>query len=137
MIGYEGLESMKIFMVAPYGSDPFFDTKRHIILEAASSKSLSIVFGPHRRPLDEDDCQITVQLIRSADAIIADLSYERPSCYFEVGFAQALAKPIHLIALNNTPIHQVLNRDSVKYYRDTAEYRRLIMEIMETMAHQV
>jgi hypothetical protein len=127
---------MRIFVVAPYGSDPAFDAKHHIVAEAASSRSLSAVFGTHRRPLDEDDCQITVQLIRSADAIIADLSFERPSCYFEVGFAQALAKPVQLIALNNTPIHQVLGRDDVKYYSVIVEYQRLIVEIMRMLTNQ-
>jgi hypothetical protein len=43
---------------------------------------------------------------------------------------------VHLVALKNTQIHQVLGRDTVKYYQNTAEYQRLIVEIMGTLANR-
>ena len=39
--------------------------------------------------------------------ILADVSLERPSCYFELGLMRATNVPIYLIAAEATPIHQV------------------------------
>ena len=36
--------------------------------------------------------------IRKAHFVVADLTDERPSCYFEVGYAEALGKPTIYIA---------------------------------------
>src|SRR5262245_43157366 len=36
----------------------------------------------------------THERIASADFVVADLTSARPNCYYEVGYAQALARPI-------------------------------------------
>lgn len=43
--------------------------------------------------------------IEKAEVIIADLSYERPNCYFELGYAKALGKDMIIIARQGTKIH--------------------------------
>ncbi len=43
--------------------------------------------------------------IKKAELIIADLSYERPNCYFELGYALALGKEIIIISENGSKIH--------------------------------
>src|SRR5215469_3591523 len=53
-----------------------------------------------------------------ADAIIADLTRERPSCYYELGIAEALGKTVYIIAELGTPIHQTAKRLEVHYYRN-------------------
>jgi hypothetical protein len=43
--------------------------------------------------------------IKKANFVVADLTDERPSCYFEAGYAEALNKPIIYIASNDSIIH--------------------------------
>ena len=72
----------------------------------------------------------TTELFKKVNFFIADISYERPSCYFEVGFAQALNKPVYLLALHETIIHQLINGEKVRFYKDIKEYETLINVIL-------
>ena len=54
----------------------------------------------------------------------SDLSFERPSCYFELGMAQAVAPRCSLIAERGTTIHQ--HSGTVSFYAGLEEYRQLI-----------
>lgn len=47
---------------------------------------------------------ITKAIIRSA-IVVADLTDERPNCYYEVGFAHSLGKPVILLAREDTTRH--------------------------------
>ena len=47
----------------------------------------------------------TFEHIKKAEIIIADLSYERPNCYFELGYAKALGKDVIIIARKGTKVH--------------------------------
>ncbi len=43
--------------------------------------------------------------IKKAELIVADLSFERPNCYYELGYARAIGKKIITIASKNTKVH--------------------------------
>ncbi|MGE5283184.1 MAG: hypothetical protein ACM3N0_12865 [Chloroflexota bacterium] len=43
--------------------------------------------------------------IRRARFVVADLTDERPSCYFEAGYAEALGKPVIYIASRESIMH--------------------------------
>ena len=54
------------------------------------------------------DYRITDQVVRMINEsrlIVADLSYERPNVYFELGYARGLGKRVITIARDGTPIH--------------------------------
>lgn len=71
-----------------------------------------------------DDRQFTGQItekvlnsIRIAEYVIADLTHERPNVYYEIGFADALGKPIILTARDGTKVHFDLQGHRVLYYK--------------------
>jgi nucleoside 2-deoxyribosyltransferase len=73
----------------------------------------------HRRELSVD---VAVGDMRGAEFVLADLSRERPSCYFELGLAEALGLKVVLMAVKGTPIHQVGKATNVWFYSNPTEY---------------
>lgn len=121
---------MEIFIITPYKFDPLFEKKRQIVESASKQFGINVHYGPYPPYDEKTDKEKIVNLYKDIDYFIADLSYERPSCYFEVGFAQGLNKSIHLIAMDGTEIHQVLDRDKVYFYNNLHEYEDLINSIL-------
>lgn len=107
-----------ILVIMPIGSDPEFLTKQNVIQDVIEKAGLQVQF-PEYDPADPlfSQAEFTKELL-SSNAVLADLSGERPSCYYELGFAEALHRPVHLIAEQNTVIHQSAYRDSVQFYSD-------------------
>jgi hypothetical protein len=54
--------------------------------------------------------------MQRAAVAIADLSLERPSCYYELGVALGVGLPTVVVAAAGTPIHQTADRASVAFY---------------------
>jgi nucleoside 2-deoxyribosyltransferase len=119
---------MKIFYIAPYSKDKDFFIKFDMLQKVCSSNAMQVrkaVFEKDNFVLDE-----TLELYENVDFFIADLSYERPSCYFEVGYAQALDKKVYLIAAKDTPIHQVIGKEDLLFYNSLKEYENIIFDII-------
>jgi len=72
----------------------------------------------------------SIRLLQESDVVIADLSLERPSCYYEVGFAQAMWKPVAIVAATGTPIHQVKYSEQILYYNNLTQYEALIHQLL-------
>ena len=73
------------------------------------------------------DLPETLEQMKEAALVLADLSQERPSCYYELGLAEALGRPVYLIAQEGTPLHQSTLRLQVKFFRDVKH----LCEILE------
>lgn len=59
-----------------------------------------------------------VENIKKAEIIVADLSYERPNCYFELGYAMAMGKRIIITAKKDTHIHFDVSGYDILYYNN-------------------
>ena len=62
--------------------------------------------------------------------VLADLSLERPSCYFELGLAQAVGAHVFLIAATGTQIQQVGDSRRPSFYSDFAQYRLRVSRLL-------
>lgn len=129
---------MKFFVITAHRLDQLYLEKRSIVEQLAATCGLEAQYAVFRVPMLHGGFHLlqTQALIRAADFIIADLSYERPSCYYEVGFAQGLGKPVHHIMFESSygeyiPPAEVLDMEKARVYRDLATYETIVKEILQ------
>jgi TIR domain len=95
-------DSTLVFVITAFHPDlePIFEGI------AAAAKSTKLVA---KRVKDvEGDFRITdkiISMIESARLIVADLTFERPNVYFELGYARGLGKTVVTIAKQSTNVH--------------------------------
>ena len=122
----------KVIFIMPHKADPNFSAKVEITRNLLETFNLDGELPPQSYPpfsIDE-----ALQRLREAAIVVADLLKERPSCYFELGLAEALRKNIVRIAEHNTVIHQTSERDKVIYYKDLLDYKVKMQSIIESFA---
>lgn len=121
-------------VIMPIGANPDVVEVQSIIATVAKK----YVLTPHFPRYATDDpvfnLQSTLHDLRGAEFVLADLSLERPSCYYELGLAEALAKPVFLVAELGTPIHQTASRRLVRFYRDYMQYVEILEKLFESVS---
>ncbi|WP_143069919.1 nucleoside 2-deoxyribosyltransferase [Hymenobacter actinosclerus] len=120
----------KVFIVAPYTIDSLYNKKKRIMEELCTKYNIEFVRAEDSLSARSLNAEETAILLQQCDFAIADLSYERPSCYYEVGYLQALQKKVYLICAKNTTIHQVLGRNNVVLYSNLGDYKATIENII-------
>lgn len=115
---------IRFYVICPVASDPSFTFKRGIIERVARALGLEPVFPLNASP----PVPISVLMTGTAFAL-ADLSLERPSCYFELGVAYARGLRRFVIAREDTPVHQTGDQGEVEFYRD-AEYEVVLRRVL-------
>lgn len=109
------------FVVMPFGT--------HSLRSAVYDKCIEPIvtglgFDCVRVDKIHTDSRITDSIldgIRRAYFVIADLSEERPNCYYEVGFAHALRKPVIPIIEDGHTIHFDVKDLQFIVYKDTVK----------------
>lgn len=118
-------------VIMPVGSNPSRAKKEEAIRKIADKTGIKPHFPRYTTEDPVFNLQATLQDIRGAEFILADLSLERPSCYYELGLAEALGKPVYLIAVKGTDIHQTASRRLVRFYNDNIKFKNLVLEILK------
>jgi len=103
-------------VVMPIGSDSRAPQKQIAISEGAKRAGFEVRFPVYLQLTPDRQLAWLISEFTRANAIIADVSRERPSCYYELGVAEAIGKRVHLIAETGTPIHQSAAGARVSYY---------------------
>jgi hypothetical protein len=117
-----------VYFISPVGSDPGYRKKREVLSAVALDQDLEFFF-----PLDRHtgfSVDAASQDLRKSWLAIADLSLERPSCYFEVGLAQGIGTPVALIATEGTVLHQAGGTGKILRYSSLETYQTSVLEIL-------
>lgn len=128
------MPSKVAYIIMPVGSDNEFQAKKSI-MEQSLRREQWIARFPSTPALRERvtgnqsaDFMLPeiIAEMSSAGLVVADLSLERPSCYYELGVAQAIGCPTFLVAAIGTQIHQVADRQQVHFFADLEELSTLM-----------
>jgi nucleoside 2-deoxyribosyltransferase len=122
---------MYFYVIMPVGADQQFADKRSILQRVAAKEGLSPYFPFNKASNMTFDREGTLSLINDSDFVLADLSLERPSCYFELGLAQALGKEVFLIAQQGTDIHQAHGRGLTRFYEGLSGYEQVVSSVLK------
>jgi hypothetical protein len=115
----------------PVGADRDYNFKREILNRVAERHRCTLHLPLEQtKGSKEFDLLRALQDIADARLVVADLSLERPSCYYELGLAQALHKRTVLIAREGTAIHQAYGRGDVRYFTNDRAYETLWDELL-------
>src|SRR4051794_1753133 len=99
----------------PVASDPNYNNKRRVLELALTSVGSRPYFPLDHLPLSggrDFEVDLALERMRASQIVLADLSLARPSCYFEVGLAQAARCAILVVAEAGTELHQLGERES-------------------------
>ena len=107
----------EVQVVMPVGWDRNHSSKQKAIKSALESSGYLASFPDYDPEQPLFVLSEFLQKLSSSAFVIADLTGERPSVYFELGLAQALGKNVLIIAESGTPVHQHAAVNNVIEYR--------------------
>ena len=119
-----------IYFVMPGLVDPLAHHKRQVILEVCTAFGISVRFPAFNPDSLEFNLDQEKDAILSSAGAIVDLSFERPSCYYELGLIECLGVPAFLICGRDAAVHQTMNRSSVVRFDGIDSYRSVIRDLV-------
>jgi len=118
-------------LMAMLPDDPILDDTHHAIQRAAihcdikAERVDDIAFTE----------QVTVKVlgsIRCAEFIVADITYDRPNVYYEIGYAHAHGKATILIARNGTKPHFDIQGFPIIFYKSMTDLEHQLIRFFES-----
>lgn len=124
-----------VYVIMPVGSDPAYEHRRAAIERATTAVGLATLLPADRLHPDVPfDLVHARRDLRRARVVLADLTLERPSCYYEVGLAQALNRRVVLVAERGTQVHQAHDRDKVIFYDSLDDLSAKLTRVLRPIA---
>lgn len=123
---------MKLQIVLPVRSDPDFNLKRLMWIDAARAIGHEIVM-PDGTPPGAFDLESALKVLNTVQLVVADLAFERPSCYYELGLAQALGVPAVLLNYAKSAKHQHAPVVAEYLYEDLSDYGGVVKQVLSAL----
>jgi len=122
----------QVFVVMQFGDEQLDSAYVGVIKPIAREFNFEVV----RVDEIQNSGNISQQILESISAsavVIADLTGERPNCYYEAGFAHAIGKEIIFSIREGTKIHFDLAGNRFINWRTEADYRVKLRERFESI----
>lgn len=122
----------QVFVVMQFGDEALDSAYAGVIKPVAEEFGFKVV----RVDEIQDSGNISQQILESISSsavVVADLTGERPNCYYEAGFAHAIGKEIVFAIRDGTRIHFDLAGNRFISWRTEADYRRKLRERFESL----
>jgi hypothetical protein len=113
-------------VIAPVGFDPDWQNRRGIIEQVAARHRVDVRFPDYSPQAPVFRLADLKREFAEAAFVLVDLNHERPSCYYELGIAEALGVRVCLVAECGTPIHQTAARENAKHYATLDEFTAIV-----------
>jgi nucleoside 2-deoxyribosyltransferase len=117
-----------LFTIMPTGHIRDHNKRVALLKSIAKSHRIKVRIPKYDRANPRFNLSKTLAALTASDLVLVDLTHERPSCYYELGLAEALGCPILIVARERTPIHQTSRRSEVQFYRTMRDFEALIAE---------
>lgn len=122
----------QVFVIMTFGDDELDSAYEGVIRPVIEEFNLKAI----RIDEIQDSGKITDQMleqIASSKYVFADLTGERPNCYYECGFAHALGKELILTVKRNQNIHFDLATYRFITWKTEADLRRKLRERLKSL----
>ena len=122
----------QIFVIMKFGDEVLDSAYEGVIKPLANEYDLEAV----RVDEIQDSGQISQQILENiacSQIVIAELTGERPNCYYEAGFAHALGKELIFIINEDCDIHFDLSGYRFIKWKTEAQLRRGLKERLESI----
>ncbi|MDH5547691.1 MAG: nucleoside 2-deoxyribosyltransferase [Gammaproteobacteria bacterium] len=125
----------QIFTIMKFGDDILDSAYEGVIKPLAEEYDLEAV----RVDEIQDSGQISQQILENiacSRIVIAELTGERPNCYYEAGFAHALGKELIFIINEDSKIHFDLSGYRFITWKTEAQLRNRLRERLESISEK-
>jgi hypothetical protein len=105
------------FFICPFGNEEVDHNYEYVIKPTVKQYQFEIERADeisHTRTITD----IILAAINRARFVVADLTAERPNCYYELGYAHALRKPVIVLAKQDTTRHFDISTYKWNYWND-------------------
>lgn len=131
-ISDNSIENFLFIIMAMLEDEPVLDDIHYTIKRVSESYNLK----PERVDDNFGLGQINLKIlnhIKLAEYIIADLTFERPNCYYEIGYAHALDKKVILTARKGTFVHFDISSLNVLFYSSMLELENKLKKALNSI----
>lgn len=83
---------------------------------------------------------ITTEILNAisrSDFIVADLTHEKPNCYYEIGFAHSLGRPVIILAKEGTNRHFDISGYRWNYWKDYKDLKTKLEKELDELLKRI
>jgi hypothetical protein len=124
------------FFICPFGNEAIDHNYEFVIKPVLKSHLIDIQRADEIASVGPVTEIITKAILRSR-LVIADLTDERPNCYYEVGFAHALGKPVIILAHEGSHRHFDISVHQWNYWNTYEDLKPKFEKAVESVLMDV